>query len=185
MKRLFCVWMCLCFLSGCSAADGDMDTVIGLRSSLLKGGCSFVANIHADYGQAIHTFKLSCEADSLGALNFHVIAPETISGITGRIAEDSGALLFDDQVLAFQLLANGLLSPVSAPWLFLRGLRGGYISAVGKDGDDLRVQLDDSFQGETLLLDVWLTRDGMPKAAVFSWKGTKILSMEIDSFCLL
>jgi hypothetical protein len=185
MKRLFCVLVCLGFLFGCSAANGDMDAVMGLRTSLLKGGCSFVADIYADYGQTIHTFRLSCEADSLGALNFRVIAPETISGIAGRVAEDSGALLFDDQVLAFQLLADGLLSPVSAPWLLLRGLRGAYISAVGKDGDGLRVRLDDSFQGETLLLDVWLTGDGLPKTAIFSWKGVKILSMEIDSFCLL
>ena len=185
MKRLFCVLVCLCFLYGCGAADGDMDTVMRLRNNLLKGGCSFVANIYADYGQTIHTFKLSCEADSIGTLNFRVIAPETISGITGRVTEDSGELLFDDQVLAFPLLADGLLSPVSAPWLFLRALRGGYISAVGKDGNGLRIQLDDSFQGETLMLDVWLTQDGLPKTAIFSWKGMKILSMEIDSFCLL
>jgi len=36
----------------------------------------------------------------------------TISGITGSLSQNGGKLTFDDKALAFDVMADGLVSPV-------------------------------------------------------------------------
>jgi hypothetical protein len=80
---------------------------------------------------------MDCEADSQGSVSFRVVSPESISGITGSVDRDQGKLTFDDKALAFDLLADGQLSPVSAPWVMIHTLRGGYLSSCAESGDGM------------------------------------------------
>ena len=170
-------------LCGCAGQDGQMDRVLTLRARLLQSkGCNFDAVITADYGDQIHKFTLSCQADEKGSVSFTVIAPENIAGITGRIDAEGGKLTFDDQLLAFPLLADGQLSPVSSPWVLIKTLRSGYITACGKDGDFLLATIDDSYADDALQLDIWFNGENTPVRTEILWNGRRFLSMEVKNF---
>lgn len=186
MKRgvaLLCLVLMLC---GCQSQDAQLQTVNSLRERLLTmNSCSFQACIRADYGELSYAFSVSCQGDREGNLQFDVISPETIEGIRGNISAQGGQLTFDDAVLGFPLLADGEVSPVSAPWILLRTLLGGYISACTEEGDYLHVMMDDSYESEALQLDVWLNANSMPHYAEIIWQGRRVLSIEIISFSIV
>jgi len=123
----------LVLLAGCTNRNAALDRAMALRTRLLISAVSFDAEITADYGDDLHTFAVYCEGDSQGNLGFRVTAPDSISDITGRIEAGEGKLTYSDTVLAFPLLAEDQLSPVSAPWVFYTTLRGGYLTAAGMD----------------------------------------------------
>ncbi len=163
-----------------------MRTVNQLREKLLTmESCSFQACIRADYGELSYAFSVSCQGDREGNLCFDVIAPESIAGIRGEIDAQGGQLTFEDTVLGFPLLADGEVSPVSAPWILLRTLLGGYISACSEEGDYLHVMMDDSYEEEALQLDVWLNANSLPHYAEIVWQGRRVLSIEIISFSIV
>ena len=162
-----------------------MDRCMELRKTLLDSGCSFTAKVTADYGDKLSVFSMGCTADSDGNLKFTVLSPETIAGITGELNAMSGFLTFDDKALAFPLLADGEVSPVSAPWLLMNSLRGGYLYAAGQEGDVLRLTVRDSYAEDALQLDVWLDDRDHPSKAEILWQGRRVLSMEIGDFQIL
>ena len=186
MKRVLSLILVLsALLAGCQS-DQYIDRAMALRKKLLAGnGCSFTTVISADYGDKIFQFTMDCTADSDGKISFVVTKPETIAGISGQISGEEGKLLFDEQVLSFDLLTDGLVTPVSAPWLLLRTLRGGYIEAGGKDNDLYLFQIDDSYEENPLRLDVWLNEDGLPVNADIIWDGRRVVSLSVDNFRLL
>ncbi len=174
------------FLTGCSSENEQLDKAMSLRENLQKSnGCSFQAVITADYGDTVHTFTLACTTDALGSLSFRVVAPESISGISGTITNDGGTITFDDKALAFALLADDQLSPVSAPWVFLHTLLGGYICGCGKDGEYSRITLDDTYRGETLQSDIWLDASDNPVRCEILYNGRRILSLDVRDFTLV
>lgn len=160
----------------------ELETAMDLRARLLAGNCSFQTEIVADYGDKLYTFGMRCEADSRGAVGFQVIAPDSIAGISGNASSDGGMLTFDDASLAFPLLADGQLSPVSAPYVLINTLRGGYVRSAGKDGDLVLVTIDDSYDEDALQLDIWLDAQGMPVRGEILFDGRRILSMTISDF---
>ena len=130
------------------------------RETLLAAqSCSFDAEITADYGDSLNQFRMGCQADSSGTIAFEVLAPETITGIKGNLSYSGGELTFDDTALYFDLLTDDQLTPVSAPWIFLKALRSGYITSVCREECGLRVTVDDSYESDALTLDVWLEED--------------------------
>lgn len=159
---------------------------MALRERILQSqGCSFSATVTADYGEKVYRFTTDCNTDREGNLLFTVKAPETISGINGRILHKTGQLTFDDVVLAFELVADGEISPVSAPWIMMQTLRGGYLSSCGYDADGLRLTIFDSYKEDALQLDVWLTEAGDPAYAEILWQGRRILSITVENFTFL
>ena len=178
--------MIIVFFSGCSTHTSEIDRAMALREQLLKSnGCTFDAVITADYGDKTHTFSMRCETDATGTLSFKVTDPESISGICGSISEKGGQLSFEDTVLAFELLADGQLSPVSAPWIFLRTLRSGYLNACGKDGEGLQIVIDDSYADEALCLSVWTDENDLPIRAEIFWQERRILSVDVRAFAYM
>jgi len=169
-------------LSGCTDADDGLQRCMKLRERLLTGGCSFETVVTADYGEAVYTFALNCDAEGEGAVSFCVASPEEITGISGTIDGGKGKFVFDDTVLAFPLLAEGEVSPVSAPWLLIRALRSGFMASAGKEGDLLRLSVNDSYEADALRLDVWLDGQDKPVRAEILWQGRRVLSMEIKEF---
>lgn len=185
MKRFLPLLLVL-FLTGCSGTNSQMDRALFLRSSLEKGsGCSFSCTVTADYGDKLYSFGMDCVVDSQGSLSFTVTAPETIAGITGSVSEDGGKLTFDDVALAFELMADNLLSPVSAPWLLVHTLRSGYLTSCGLENGVLRLSIDDSYEDDAAHLDIWLDESDLPARGEIFWDGRRILSVEVNNFAFL
>ena len=183
MKRVFTLLLLMVVLVGCSRSSDCLDRAMDLRERLLKAnGISFEAEISADYGKKMYEFSMNCSVGQDGALNFTVTEPETIRGISGVISGSGGQLTFDDTALAFDLLADGEVSPISAPWLLIQTLKGGYISTCGMDGDDLRITIDDSYEKDALQLDIWVNDDNIPEHAEILWQGRRVLSIEVEAF---
>lgn len=186
MKRFAAVILLLAALSGCAKIEESLDRAMALRAKMLgSGGCTFDAMITADYGDTICAFLLSCKADTQGELTFTVKEPESIAGITGRICAEGGKLTFDDKALAFELLADGQVAPVTGPWIFLKTLQGGNIRSCAKDGERLLVSIDDSFEDDPLRLDIWLDEHDMPAACEIYYKNRRILTIEVRNFEIL
>lgn len=183
MKRIGVILIAVVLLCGCTGKSDELDRVMGLRAKLL--GCMevrFNAAITADYGDEIHTFAMSCTGDNQGNLHFTVTQPETIAGIAGRIGEDAGTLTFDDVALEFPLMADEQVTPVSGPWILLRTLLGGYLTACGTEDDNLRVSIDDSYEDDALNLEIWLDGEDRPIQAEILYDGRRIVTMEIENF---
>ena len=178
------ILLCLLFLlSGCSGSKDTMDTAMRLRAELLGATeLRFRCSVIADYGDQIHTFKMDCFGNERGDIQFTVAEPESISGITGLIEEKGGKFTFDDKVLFFPLLVDNQLSPVCAPWIFLKALQSGYIRSVGKEDNFLRLTVDDTYADETLQMDVWITEEKSPVRADILYDGKRLLSLEIENF---
>lgn len=185
LKKTVVIFLSLCFLAGCSGQNRALERGLKLRTQLLgSSGCSFDADITADYGDKVHIFTLQCQADEKGTIHFSVQKPDSISGITGTLDGENGALTFDDTALCFPLLADNQVTPVSAPWLLLKTLVGGYITSAGSDGEYLRLSIDDSYAEDALHLDVWLDQENRPVKAEILFRERKILSLDVKNFCL-
>ena len=171
----------LFFLTGCDSSS-ELERGMALRSSILKAQtCSMNTVITADYGERSCAFSLNCHFDSQGNMSFTVTQPETIAGIKGNVSADKGTVEFDDTVLFFDLMADGQLSPVSAPWVLMKALRGGYIRTAGIDGELLWLTVDDSYSDDALQVDIWLNEDNEPARAEIVYRNRRILSMKVES----
>lgn len=187
VKRMIAVLLlsvCI-FLCGCSGEKDALDRPMALRTKLLQGGCSFTVDITADYGDELYSFSMACTADAEGDCTFTVIEPQSIAGITGRIAGERGTLTFGDVSLGFSMLADGQVTPVSAPWIIVKTLRGGFLRAAGEDSDGLRVTINDSYAADALTLDIWLDETDAPISAQIYYDGRSILSVQVKDFTLL
>lgn len=185
MKRLLCLIVVFTFLCGCQG-ESQLNEAYTLRQKLLAGnGCTFVSEITADYGDVLYQFTMACQADKQGNLAFTVMAPESISGITGTVSETGGHLTFDGTALAFAPIADGQVTPVTAPWLFLKTLRSGYIASCSEGKETTYLQIDDSYADNALHLDIWLDADSVPVRAEILWEGRRILSIAVREFSIL
>lgn len=186
MKKLVSVLVLLLVLTGCAGNNGELDRAMALRAKLLAAsGCSFDAVITADYGDKTYSFSVACTSDGQGNVTFTVNEPESIAGITGTISGEGGKLTFDDTALAFELLADGQVTPVSAPWLLVKTLRGGYVSACGVDGEQIRISVDDSYEEDAMHLDIWLGEGDLPVRGDILFDDRRILSLEVKNFKIL
>lgn len=170
------------FILLCGCAGPETDPGLALRSRILEKGCCFDAEITADYGDSLSVFSVACEADSQGKTTFTVTAPESIAGISGTLSAGTGKLLFEDRAVAFPLLADGLLTPAAAPWIFVRTLRSGNLIAAGREEDQTRLSIDDSFREDALRLDIWLDQADDPVRADICYAGQRYLSMNLTNF---
>ena len=111
-----------------------------------------------------------------------MLEPESISEISGRISALGGSLTFDNAVLGFPLMADNTLSPVSAPWILINSLRNGYMVSCGKEADGMRLCVNDSYEDDALMLDVWFDTYMTPHYAEISCQGRRILTVNIEKF---
>ena len=149
----------LVLLTGCTGKRDELDRAMKLRANLLGClGCSFDVNITADYGDALYEFAMSCTSGGRGDLNFTVTQPESIAGISGSISSGEGKLTFDDAALQFALLADGQVTPVSGPWILMKTLLGGYLTAVSEEEDLLHLTINDSYEEDPLVTRLPLVR---------------------------
>lgn len=185
MKRLVLALAMVVFLTGCSG-EQEMEEALQIRSRLLAASsCSFRCQITADYIDTVEQFTLDCAMDSGGTLTFSVVEPQSISGVTGKVNGEEGALTFDETILAFPLMADDRLSPVSAPWLLMNTLKQGYITACSREGEGLHLTIDDSYADDALTLEIWTDGSGNPTAGEVCWQGRRVVSMSVEDFACL
>lgn len=185
MKRLLGAMLIILFLTGC-AGKSEMERGMTVRNRLLEGeGCQFNATVTADYGDELYEFSMSCKTDQAGTLTFTVIAPDSLVGITGFVDSTGGKLTFDDQALAFPALAEGLLTPVSAPWVFVTALRGGYLKACDDSKDGLHMIVNDSYAQDAIQIDIFTDSQLNPIRAEILWKGMRIVTLRIEGYVVL
>ncbi len=172
-------------LCGCTQNNKPIDRAMSLRQSVLKGnGCSFSVMLTADYQDVCYEFAMKCDADGQGNVHFEVTSPDSINGIKGMISEGSRKLTFDDQALLFSMLADGQISPVCGPWVFLKALRNGYIDSCAQEDNGLLIRLSDTIADNVVKINVQ-TRDNIPYFAEIIYDEKRILSMRIENFCVL
>ena len=186
MKRWLLILLLIGLLSGCGNSQKGIDKALSLRSTLLEGnGCTFDAVITADYGEELYTFTMKNTVDSQGNLRFEVVSPESIAGICGEITEGKGTLSFDEQILVFSLMADEQITPVSAPWIFIKTLRSGYINACEDADAGMHVQIDDSYQSNALLLDIWTDSNIIPVRGEIFYDGRRIITLDVENFSFM
>ena len=171
-------------LAGCAKKETDIG--LSVREKLQGSkGCTFSTVITADYTDVLYEFELDCETDSDGMLSFEVVAPESISGISGYIKNNAGAITFDEEVLAFNLMADDQITPVSAPWILVNTLRSGYLRGESKTDQGTMLMIDDSYEEEAMRLHIWLDEDNVPVSSEIIWDGRRILSLTVSDFTYL
>ena len=160
-----------------------MNAGLTLRSELLNAtSCTMDVIITADYGDQLYTFSMACQFDAKGDLTFTVQEPNTISGITGKVTNSGGSLTFDDVALAFPLLADEQLSPVSAPWVMMQCMRSGFITSAGYVDDRLRLVIDDCYDEDALTAHIWLKDGSKPVMTEIYHNGRRILTLEVYDY---
>lgn len=183
MKKGLCFLFVCLFLCGCQSGQKEADNVLRLRQRVENADkTSFTCTVTADYGDSLYSFSLACSFDTTGEMEFSVVSPQSIAGISGTVGQQGGTLTFDDQALAFPLLADGYLSPISAPWVFLKALRSGYIASCSTLESGLQFTLDDSYGESYLQIDVWTDGETVPTHCEMLWKGKRILSLDVENF---
>ena len=182
MKCLSFLLALFVFLSGCGDPNDSIEEALQIRSRLNENGCEFLAKIVADYSSSIYEFDLLCNVDVTGQLSFEVKKPETISGIKGMFDSSGGKLTFDDKMLAFAPLCEGIVTPVSAPWIFLSAMKGGYIIAVEDLTDGYRLQYEGTYEGNVMKIHITVNADWIPIFAEIYWEECRVIHMIIDDF---
>ena len=184
MKRwLVFLLMPLCLI-GCKQNNPSMDELYAFREDLLQSeGIRFEAEITVDYGQEFYAFQVECTTDDKDKLQFEILKPDSISGIQGTISKEDGHLRFDDYVLAFKSVADDRLTPVSAPWVFLTALRGGYITSCGKNENGYTAIIRDTYEEDPLILEIYFSKNTPISAEIF-WNQTRVITMQIQNFTM-
>jgi hypothetical protein len=83
------------------------------------------------------------------------------------------------------MLADGQVTPVSAPWIMYQILIGGYFHTAVQEDKLLHVQIDDSYEDHALQLDIWLGEEDLPVHADVLYQGRRILTIEVEKFEIL
>ena len=185
MRVKVAVFLCVFLLfTGCKKSE-PLDYALALRNKVLdSNGCSFRAVVTADYGEKVYKFSMDCTTDKEGNLTFLVKDPATIAGISGKISQKGGAVTFDDKVLAFQTIADGQVTPVTAPWLLIKTLRSGYIKGCTQEKSNFLISIDDSYAENDLRLNITVEED-LPTFGEIFWKGRRVMTVLIDNFVFL
>lgn len=186
MKKIVIFLLVMMLLVGCRRNNDAFDRAMSLRTDLLNAnGCSFNATVSAEFSDKTYTFALFCQSDKDGNLTFEVLQPSYISGIKGSISSAAGKLVFDDTALTFPLQTEGVISPISGPWVLLQALSGGYVHHCGQEEEYLRLTVDDSYEEDALRLDVWINSKNQPVQADIYENNRRILTLSISDYQLL
>ena len=186
MKKIIAILFLSVILCGCNDSDSDINRALELRNNLISAKqCSFTVAITADYPSACYAFKMDCTSDDQGDIQFVVKEPETISGIAGQISGEGGKLTFEDKYLVFATMADGEITPVSSPWLFLSALRSGYISGCAKEEDGMTIVCNDSYHDNQAEVHIKTDSNCIPVAAEIYWQGRRVVTMIVENFTIV
>lgn len=183
MKRLIGLFLFFAMLTGCTSDRKGISDGLKLRQQLSTGDrYIFTAEITADYGDRIYTFIMDCGFDSSGNVEFSLVQPESIQGISGSVSQTGGKLLFEDTVLLFEPLTQGQVTPVIGPWLMVKAILSGYINGVSEGNGNKELIIDDTFGTEKFRVIVQLLEDDFPCSCEIYWQNRRILTIKLSNF---
>lgn len=155
---------------------------VEFRAALVQaGGCSFQAEIIADFGETVESFTVSCEAQADGETNLTILEPETLAGITANVTQAGGKITYDGIMLDFGLLAEEALAPAAAPSLMVACWSGEYISSAGNEDAYYRVSYEKGYDEDVLKVDTWF-ENSLPIYAEVCYNDVRILQLKITKF---
>lgn len=183
MKRLIALFVFVVILCGCSENDARLSAVDQLRHMISQGsGVSFDAQVTAYYPDGEFTFSLRCDCEIPEKMDFRVIAPLSIKDIGGSIDLSGGSIKFDEVVLGFPLVSQYSLSPVCAPWMFIRALTDGYVRSSIRDDGGVFMVLVHALEGEEFRFDIKMSDKEIPESCEIYFDGQRILTLLISEF---
>ena len=161
-----------------------LEPAIEFRAALLQaGGCSFRAEIEADFGDTVECFTVDCAFTTDGTARLTLIEPETLAGITATVTNGGGKITYDGMAVDFGLLANGNVIPAAAPALTALSWSGEYISAAGWEDDVYRVTYEKDFDEKRLQIETYFKND-LPILAEVCYNNQRILKLTISDYSL-
>ena len=170
-------------LCACRKQDSAMQKALDFRSALLAaGGCSFAAEVTADYGGTVEKFSGTCRCRTDGSADMTLTAPESIAGVTASVSKDGAKLSFGDTSVAFGTLANGNLAPMAAPYILGACFAGEYIESAGTEDGYCHVVYRKGYDDTELRVDVWLSDEPAPVQCEISYRGQKALTASLSEF---
>lgn len=188
MKRTLWIVPFICFLlSACGGqtSDRNLQKALDFRTALMaSAGCTFEAQVLADYGERVYDFTLQCEYVPDHEAKLTVISPDIISGICAVINSDGTNVEFDGASLDFGQMANGYVAPMKVPFLLGRAWCSEYIHSVGQDGDYLLVSYMMGYGDREIVAETWFADDGTPIRCDISYAGTRCITVSISDFKL-
>lgn len=183
-KSLACLLLLCLLLTACVRGESPLQPAVDFRAGLISaGGCTFRAEVRADFGSFVQDFVLDCDVRSDGTARLCVVSPETIAGICATVTESGGKLEYDGLALDFGLLANGNISPVAAPALVAAGWMEAFISTAGADGEYYHTLYLKNYDEKEILIDTWMKK-GVPFCAELCYNGQRVMRMNLSDFKL-
>lgn len=174
---LLCVFLC-----GCSAEENVVSQAVEFRAALVQaGGCSYTAQISADFGGTVEEFTVSCRSLADGTTELTILAPETLEGITATVTDSGGKITYEGMAVDFGLLANNSLAPAAAPSLIAACWSSEYIAFAGMEEELYRVTYEKGFDEGALKVDTWF-ENSLPIYAEVCYNNTRILRLTITEF---
>lgn len=143
-KRLICVLMTTLLLAGCGKAGGNEAEELALTirgEYLAMESCAIQASVTADYGQRVYEYEMAVAVNEEETV-LTLSAPETVAGLTARLAGEESRLEFDGLSVDTGPMDEDGLTPVSAVPALLEAARSGYITACGLEGDGTLLRMD-------------------------------------------
>ena len=185
MKYVAPILVIVFLLSGCTQNEKGVDQALQFREELIHtNGCQFETTVVADYLDYAYTFSMKCQTDANGNIVFSVLLPKKIAGITGTVSGTEGKLTFDDQVLMFAPLAEGQITPVGAPWIFMNALRCGYIKSCAVEETGVTLYIDDSYADNTMQVNIRMVNE-IPSYCEIILSERVVVTLNVENFCFL
>ena len=172
----------LLLFCGCKSTENNLQEAIDFRASLVQaGGCSFRAEITADFDDYVELFTVDCECDADGTTRLTIVSPENLQGITATVTDRGGTITFDGLSVDFGLLADGNVIPAAAPAIAVVCWSSEYIASAGTEEDLYRVTYEKDFEQKRIRVDTYL-KNGLPISSEICYNNQNILEMMISEF---
>lgn len=183
MRKIIPFFLTVVLLTACSSEEKTLEPAILFRAGLLNAkGCTFTAEVTADYGDLVYEMTMDCAAAD-GTTAITVTEPEPISGITADIANATGTVTFDGMALDFGVLEDGQLAPLAAPGIAVESWNTAYIASAGEADGYYRVTYENGYEDEKIIVDTWFSVDDhIPQYAELRTGSRSLIKMTILNF---
>ena len=177
-KAIAALMISLLLLSACGHGAGERSFQT-FRDTLTGSLVTVTAQVHADYGDTVADYTLTCRELADG-YDLTVIAPETAKGVGAHLRRGESTLTFDDILLPAGDLNAAGLTPLTALPYVVDAVRSGYVDLTWQEDGLLVVQLiTDDHTVVRLYLD-----GTVPQCAELSVDDTLCLRCTIENWNL-
>lgn len=182
MRRIITAIILCLFLCGCVEKENAVSEAVEFRAALVQaGGCSYIAEICADFGERVETFTVSCRSLADGTTEMTVLLPKSLEGLTATVSDSGGKITYDGMAMDFGLLADDSLAPAAAPALMVECWSSEYIAYGGMEEGRYRTGYEKGFDEAAVKVDTWF-ENHLPIYAEVCYNDMRILRLTITEF---